>query len=139
MTQTIRDVMTGNPVTMQADHTAAEAARRMRDDKIGAVLVLEGDALCGIVTDRDLVVRAIAEAKDPDQTALGSLCTRSLVSVHPEDSVDQVIEQMRQGSIRRIPVLENDKPVGIVSLGDLAVARDRHSLLGAISSAPANN
>lgn len=138
MPQIIRDVMTENPVVMQTGQTATEAARRMRDDQIGCVLVSDGDRLRGIVTDRDLVVRCIAIGQDPRDTHLESLCSSELVTAGPTDEVDAVIGKMRQRAVRRIPVVQDGKPIGIVTLGDLCIARDKQSLLGSISSAPAN-
>jgi CBS domain-containing protein len=139
MKETIREVMTAQPVVVHEGQSIAEAATCMRDNRIGAVLVTKRDQLCGIITDRDIVVRAIADAKDANETKVGDLCTRSLTFVSPDDGVDEVIDCMRQHAIRRVPVVEDGKPVGIVSLGDLAIARDLTSLLGAISAAPATS
>lgn len=139
MHQPIRDIMTPNPFTMHASATVAQAARVMRDRDIGDVLVEDKGKLVGIVTDRDIVVRVIAEGKDPSTTRLVEGETCDLVTVSPEDDVDEVVDKMRTHAIRRIPVVENGSPVGIVSLGDLAVARDPRSVLGDISAAPATN
>lgn len=134
----IRDVMTPNPVTLRSNATIEEAAMVMRDDGIGDVLVVEDGSLYGIVTDRDIVVRAIARHL-PLTTKLREIASRNPVSVSPDDGVEQAIELMRQHAIRRMPVVEDGCPVGIVSLGDLAEERDPQSLLGHISEAPPNN
>jgi CBS domain-containing protein len=138
MAQQVRDVMTRNPITMQATATATDAAKAMRDRDIGDILVLENSLICGIVTDRDIVVRGLGVGLDPGQTKLGEICSRELTTVSPTDDVSDVIALMRGKAIRRLPVVENERPVGIVSLGDLAVERDQRSVLGEISAAPPN-
>lgn len=136
MARMIRDVMTSKPRMLASSATLAEAARIMRQEDIGDVLVEENGNPCGIVTDRDLVVRGIAAGKDPDETPLKEVCSMKLVSVKPDDSVDEAVRLMRERSVRRIPVMENGKTVGIVSLGDLAIERDQRSVLGQVSAAP---
>jgi CBS domain-containing protein len=138
MAQQVRDVMTRNPITMQATATATDAAKAMRDRDIGDILVVENNLICGIVTDRDIVVRGLGVGLDPGQTKLGEICSRELTTVSPTDDVSDVIALMRGRAIRRLPVVENERPVGIVSLGDLAVERDQRSVLGEISAAPPN-
>jgi CBS domain-containing protein len=109
----------------------------MRDQGIGDVLV-EHDGSLGIVTDRDIVTRAVAEGRDPQQVRVGDICTRDVETVSPDMSVDDVIRLMSDKAVRRVPVVEAGRPVGIVALGDLAVDRDRRSLLADISAAPPN-
>jgi CBS domain-containing protein len=138
MARSIRDLMNGNPISMPMTSTVAEAARKMRDADIGDVIVLEDSQLCGIVTDRDIVVRAIAEGRDPAKIKLGDICSRDMTTLSPTDTVDEAVRLMRDKAIRRLPVVEKGKPVGIVSLGDLAVSQDPHSALGNISAAPPN-
>ena len=125
MPQTVRDVMTGNLLTVPLEATLVEAARSMRDADIGSVLVMDGDRLHGIVTDRDLVIRGLAEAQDPFATNVGQVCTSSLTTVAPSDSVEAAAEAMRRDSVGRLPVVEDGRPVGIVSAGDLAGDRVR--------------
>jgi CBS domain-containing protein len=129
--------MTTDPVALLATETIAKAAEVMRDDDIGDVIVLDDTAgrICGIVTDRDIVIRAVADGADPGRTTLSSVCSSDLVTVGPNDPVDEVIELMRSKAVRRVPVVEDDRPVGVISLGDLAVARDPDSVLGKISAA----
>ena len=138
MVQRIRDVMTPNPISMPATATALDAAKAMRDSNVGDIIVLEGNRICGIVTDRDIVVRGLGVGRNPVQTRLGEICTRALTTVTPTDEVSNAIDLMRGKAIRRLPVVEDGRPVGILSLGDLAVERDQYSVLGEISAAPPN-
>ena len=138
MAQSIRDVMSANPITMPVASTVSEAARTMREANIGDIIVLEGDQLYGIVTDRDIVVRTIAEGRDPETATLGDICSREMTTLSPTDRVEDAVRLMRDKAIRRVPVIENGTPIGIVSLGDLAVSQDLHSTLGHISAAPPN-
>lgn len=139
MTQTIREIMTPDPVVQPATSKVAEAARIMRDDGIGDVLVERDGALCGIVTDRDIVVRAVAQGGSLDDLRLGDICTTDLVTVEPDASVDDAINLMRDKALRRVAVCHDGQPLGIVSMGDLAMARDPHSALADVSAASPNN
>jgi CBS domain-containing protein len=136
MTQQIRELMTPNPVALPGTASVHEAATAMRDAQIGDVIVIENNEVCGIVTDRDIVVRTVAERQDPATTTLADICSHSLVTVMPTDSVEEAVRLMRTHAIRRLPVVEGGRAVGIVSLGDLAVERDPGSALGEISGAP---
>ena len=138
MAQSIRSVMTVKPLALQAGTTLVEAARAMKDHDVGNVLALEDDQLKGIVTDRDIVIRGVAQGRDPSKTVLAEICSAETVSVTPDDDVDRAVELMRAAAVRRLPVVENGRPVGIVSLGDLAVEREPASALGAISAADPN-
>ncbi|MFI5675252.1 CBS domain-containing protein [Streptomyces cellulosae] len=138
MTQHVSDIMTSAPVTVEPQTSVTAVARIMRDQDLGAVLVVDGDDLRGLVTDRDLVVRAVAEGGDPEQTTVSGACSDDLVTVTPEDEVDRAIELMREHAVRRVPVVENGHPVGIVALADLAMERDPDSALGDISAAKPN-
>jgi CBS domain-containing protein len=124
---------------LDARSTLQAAAQMMRDEDIGDVIVIDDDQLCGIVTDRDIAVRAVADGKDPTETRLGHICSRDLVTIAPNDPAEHAVELMRKNAMRRMPVVESGRPVGIVSLGDLALDRDRNSALADISAAPANN
>ena len=139
MAQTVREVMTTNPRTVSAGDTIADAARLMRDEDVGAVIVLKGQRVDGIATDRDIAVRAVADARDPNATSIGEIASTDLVSLAPDDTVERAIELMRQRSVRRLPVVDGQQPVGIVSIGDLAVERDSSSALAEISAASPNN
>lgn len=137
-TQTIHDVMTLKLTTLPMSASVLDAARAMRDANIGDVLVVNNGTLCGIVTDRDMVIRAIAEGREPASTPLANICSQEISTVSPTDSVDHAIQLMRQKALRRLPVVENGHAVGMVSLGDLAQNRDPRSALGEISAAPPN-
>jgi CBS domain-containing protein len=116
-----------------------DAAQIMRECDIGDVIVLEGDWLFGILTDRDIVVRALAEGLEPDSTPVGEICSRELTTIEPTASVKQAVLLMREKAIRRLPVVDDSGHViGIVSIGDVAVERDRRSALADISAAPPN-
>ncbi|GAA4572740.1 CBS domain-containing protein [Planotetraspora kaengkrachanensis] len=140
MTQKVREVMTPGPVMLTREATVTQAARLMRDQGIGDVLVIgDGERLCGVVTDRDIVVRGVAETRDVTATPIGVLCTSDVVTVTPDQDADEVVRLMREKAVRRVPVVENGHPVGIVSIGDMAVERDPASALSDISAAPPNN
>ena len=136
--QTVHDVMTFNLTTLPLSASVLDAAHAMRDANIGDVLVVDNGKLRGIVTDHDLVIRALAEGREPSSTTLADICSQELSTVSPADSVDHAVQLMRQKALRRLPVVENGRPVGIVSLGDLAQNRDPQSALGEISAAPPN-
>jgi CBS domain-containing protein len=138
MHQTIRDVMTARPKTLSSGASVLEAAQAMREQDIGDVVVVDNNRLCGILTDRDIVVRALAEGRDPSQTTVGDICSRELVTITPEKSLGEGIRLMRERAIRRLPVEEHGHVIGVVSLGDLAVDVDRRSALADISAAPPN-
>jgi CBS domain-containing protein len=137
MAKSIKDAMTTKPTSLPASATVADAAQQMRELDIGDVLVEQEGRLAGIVTDRDIVVRAIAEGRDIT-SKLGDIVSSELVCITPAESADDAIRLMRERALRRVPVVENGRPVGIVSLGDLAGERDPRSVLGEISSAPPN-
>jgi CBS domain-containing protein len=139
MAQAVREVMTEGPVSLEDSATVFDAARAMRDGDFGSVIVLKGGSICGVVTDRDIVVRAVAEGRDPKSVKLADICRGDVTTVTPEQPVDEVVRLMREKAIRRVPVVEKGQPVGIVSLGDLAADRDEGSALREISAAPPNN
>jgi CBS domain-containing protein len=134
----VRDVMTSNPVCVDPDTTIVDAAKQMSKREIGDVLVQNGGDVC-IVTDRDVVVRVIAEGRDPASTRVRDVCTSAVETVTPDTPIATAVGLMRDKAIRRLPVVEDGKPVGIVSLGDLAERQDPNSALADISSAPPNN
>ena len=137
MDKKIRDIMTPDPVGVYYDQTISETARIMRDAGVGAVLVVNGESLSGVVTDRDLVIRGIAEGAGPD-SPVGPLCSARLVGVDAGADVGEAGRLMRDNAIRRLPVIEDGQIVGIVSIGDLAVSADGDSPLAAVSRARAN-
>lgn len=140
MPRRVSDVMTAAPQALPLDATLDQAARIMRDEAIGGVLVTYGGRLCGMLTDRDIVVRAVADSRATDLTSLGDVCTADLVTVRPDDDTDTAARLMCEQAVRRLPVVDElQRPVGIVSLGDLAVAEGNSAPLPEISKAPPNN
>jgi len=137
MNQRVRDIMTPNPVGVYSSQTIGDAARVMRDAGVGAVLIVSGDALGGIVTDRDLVVRGLAEGFGPE-SAVGPLCSSKLVGVDADAEVSEAERLIRDNAIRRLPVIEGGQIVGMLSLGDIATAGDADTSLAAVSRAQAN-
>jgi CBS domain-containing protein len=134
MSQPIRDVMTEAVVVMPTSATLAEAGREMRERDIGNVVVLEDDTVAGILTDRDIVIRAVADDRSPGATTVGEIATRDPETLRPEDTVEDAIRIMRDKAVRRLPIVEDGRPIGIVSIGDLAAERDSDSALADISA-----
>ena len=139
MAQSINEVMTHDPRTVEASATLVEAARAMKEADAGAIIVTEDDGVAGIITDRDIVVRAVAAGQDPTSATVGDICSRDVTSLTPESSVDEAIQIVRNEAVRRIPVVQDGRPVGIVSIADLALERDEDSALAEIAAAPSNN
>ena len=142
MPGTLRDVMTRNPQTLDQGASVVDAARIMRDSDVGAVIVSKGDEVTGIVTDRDIVVRGIADGRDAQSLTVGDVASTGVETAAPDDSIDEALQRMENENIRRLPVVDKGKPVGIVSLGDLAKAADEAEAgdtLRDISSAPPDN
>ncbi|MGW6710270.1 CBS domain-containing protein [Streptomyces sp. NPDC054956] len=136
MTRRVHEVMTENPVTVERLTSLAEAARVMRDADIGDVLVVDEGRLRGILTDRDIVIRAIAESKHPGDTTVDAVCSTEPVTVRPDDGVDHAVALIRRHALRRLPVqTEDGELVGVVTLGDLAIEQDPGSALAAVSAA----
>jgi CBS domain-containing protein len=139
MAQIISDVMTTHPVALSEATTIGDAAKAMREKDVGDVIVLDDqDSLCGIVTDRDIVVRAVADDRNPREMRLGDICSHDLTTVDVSTSVEDAVKLMRERALRRLPVVEGGRPVGIVSIGDLAIERDPDSTLADIGAAPSN-
>ncbi len=138
MGQSIRELMTKDVVTSPPGTSVAEASRLMRDEDIGDIVVVDEDTVIGLVTDRDIVIRAIAEGRSPTGTTVGDIASREIATVGPNDDVAEVVRTMRSQAVRRIPVVEDGRPVGVVSIGDLAIERDSDSALADISAAPPN-
>ncbi len=140
MAQSIRDVMSPTPISVPESASVQQAAQAMRDSDIGDVIVLDdSEQVCGIVTDRDIAVRLAAEGKDPSETLLGEICTREVEALSPDDPIGDAVRLMGDKAVRRVPIIEDGAPVGIVSLGDLAAIKDPESALADISEAPPNN
>ncbi|HET9249144.1 MAG TPA: CBS domain-containing protein [Actinomycetota bacterium] len=134
----LREVMTPSPRTVTPDTSLSEAARVMKEDDIGDVIVAERSTkkAVGIVTDRDITIRAVAESNDPDTTKVKDLVSGDLVSAAPSDTVEDAIKLMQGLNVRRLPVVDGGRAVGVVSLGDLSVEIDAGDALADISTAP---
>jgi CBS domain-containing protein len=139
MAQSIREVMTADPRTVEPGDSVVDAARQMAEGDVGAVLVTENGSVTGILTDRDIAVRVVAEGRDPQGTRVGDVCTGNPTTLTVDQSVEDAIRVVREQNVRRIPVVQDGRPAGIVSIGDLAMQRDMGSALADISSEPANN
>jgi len=121
MAQTIRDLMTSNPSTIEPDKTVADAAKLMRDEDAGLIPIVEGQKLAGTITDRDIAIRVVAEGKDPQSSTVRDVMTSRLVTVDPDQDLDEALRLMAEHQVRRLPVVEEDgKIVGIVSQADIA-------------------
>jgi len=137
MNAKVRDVMTPGPIAVDYHQSIGDAARIMRDWGIGAVLVVSDQALRGLVTDRDLVVRAVAESKGPDEP-VGPLGSGDLIGVNADEDTAAAVRLMREHAVRRLPVIEDGQVAGVVSLGDLALEDDPASALAEVSQAQPN-
>ena len=116
----VDEVMTRDPRTVTAATTVIEAARAMRDDEIGSLPVIEGERLVATVTDRDIVLRVVADAR-PLDTTVGEIASRELVTIDPQQSVEEAMRLMAEHQVRRLPVCEEDgRLVGIVAQADVA-------------------
>jgi CBS domain-containing protein len=131
----VRDIMTGSLVSVSPDSTLVAVARRMRDEDVGDVLVVDGDRLQGLATDRDLVDRGLAADADPTKAEIGGIVSEPAAVVNPDDDLTHAVKLMREHSVRRLPVVLDGRPVGILSLGDLAIEKDERSALADISAA----
>jgi CBS domain-containing protein len=136
--RTVAELMTPDPIALPQTASVFDAAETMRDASIGNVVVLDGQNVCGIVTDRDIVVRAVAAGREPRSTKLADICSRELTTLSPNDKVGTAVRLMREHAVRRLPVVKDGRPVGILTLGDLAIEEDSESALADVSAAPPN-
>ena len=137
--QSVEEVMSRDPLTISASSSIAEAARLMREGDTGAMIVVdEQESVEGILTDRDIAIRAVADERDPSDTRVGEIASTDLDTLSPGSSVKDAVRLMREQAVRRLPVVDSGRPVGIVSIGDLAEERVPASVLAEISRAPGN-
>ena len=121
MGQRIREVMTSNPSTIEPDGNVVEAARIMKQEDAGVVPVTENGRLTGMVTDRDIAIRVVAEGKDPQSTAVREVASTDLVTIDPQQDLDEALRLMAKHQVRRLPVVEEDgRLVGLVAQADVA-------------------
>jgi CBS domain-containing protein len=116
----VRDVMTSNPTTCSAEASVADAATVMAQEDLGPLPITEGDRLVGILTDRDIVIRVIAEGRDPQSTTVGQVASTDLVTVSPDENLDRALQLLAEQQVRRLPVVEGETLVGVVSQADIA-------------------
>ncbi len=120
--RSIRDVMTAHPSSVEPSTPVAEVARLMQQENVGSVPVVEDGRLVGTITDRDITIRVVAEGRDPQSTSVGDVASRDLVTIDPQQDLDEALRLMAQHQVRRLPVVEEDgRLVGIVAQADVAL------------------
>ena len=121
MATSIRDAMTSNPKTVTSDQTVVDAAKIMQQEDAGVVPIVDGERLVGVLTDRDIAIQIVAAGKDPQSTKVTEIASRDLVTVDPQQDLDEALRLMAQHQVRRLPVVEEDgKLVGILAQADVA-------------------
>ena len=121
MVKSVRDAMTENPRSIGASATVVEAARLMREQHIGSLPITDGEQLVGLITDRDITTRVVAEAADVQQTSVGAVASGDLISVEPDSELDEALNLMARHQVRRLPVVDDGRLVGIVAQADIAL------------------
>jgi CBS domain-containing protein len=124
---TVREAMTASPTCVTSTSTLVEAAKLMQQGDVGSLPVVDGDRLVGIVTDRDLVVRGIARGADPSSTRVEAVCSRGPASVSPDEQLDAALQRMAREQVRRLPVVEDGRVVGIIAQADVARSASEQS------------
>jgi CBS domain-containing protein len=124
MAKSVRDAMTGDPRSIGATASVVEAARLMREQHIGSLPITDGDKLVGMITDRDITTRVVAEAADPKVTSVGDVYSRDLITVEPDEDLQEALQLMAHHQVRRLPVVKDDRLVGIVAQADIALAEN---------------
>jgi CBS domain-containing protein len=124
MGKTVQQLMTSDPCSIDVDKSVTYAAKMMRDENVGLAPIVEGDQLVGTVTDRDIVVRVIAEGKNPESTMVREIASTNLVTVEPQHDLDQALKLMAKHQVRRLPVVEGRRLVGVVAQADVARQAD---------------
>jgi CBS domain-containing protein len=119
MTQ-VREVMTSNPTSCSVEASVADAAKTMAKEDLGPIPVVEGNRLVGILTDRDIVVRVVAELRDPQSTSVGDVASSDLATVSPDEDLDRALQLLAERQVRRLPVVEGETLVGVVAQADIA-------------------
>jgi CBS domain-containing protein len=125
MGQSIKDVMTSDPCSIDAGKSVAYAAKMMRDEDVGLAPIVEDDKLIGMLTDRDIAIRVVAEGRNPDQTTVGEVASQQVVTIDPQQDLDEALRIMAKHQVRRLPVVEEDgRLIGVVAQADIARAGD---------------
>ena len=122
MAKSVRDAMTENPRSIGVSKSVVEAARLMREEHIGSLPITDDEELVGMITDRDITTRVVAEAADPKTTSVGDVFSRDLISVEPDDDLEEAVQLMASHQVRRLPVVEDGRLVGIVAQADIALS-----------------
>jgi CBS domain-containing protein len=136
MAKSVRDAMTEDPRSIGAAESVVEAARLMRDEHIGSLPVTEDERLVGMITDRDITTRVVAEGAVPETMSVGDVYSRDLISVEPNNDLEEALQLMGRHQVRRLPVVENGRLVGMVAQADIALKENEKrtgQLVGAIS------
>jgi CBS domain-containing protein len=121
MGKTVRELMSENPCSIDTDKSVAYAAKMMRDEGVGLAPIVEGDRLVGTLTDRDIAIRVVAEGRDPESTMAREVASTDVVTIDPQQELDEALRLMAQHQVRRLPVVEEDgRLVGIVAQADVA-------------------
>jgi CBS domain-containing protein len=121
MGHSIKDVMTSDPCTIDADKSVAYAAKMMRDEDVGLAPIVKGEKLIGMLTDRDIAIRVVAEGKSPDQVTVREVASKQVVTIDPQQDLDEALRIMAKHQVRRLPVVEEDgRLVGVVAQADVA-------------------
>jgi CBS domain-containing protein len=124
MAKSVRDAMTEDPRSIGATATVVDAARLMREEHIGSLPITDGEQLVGMITDRDITTRVVAEAADPKVTSVGDVYSGDLVSVEPDNDLQEALQLMARHQVRRLPVVESGRLVGIVAQADIALSEN---------------
>ena len=135
MVNSVREAMTEHPRSIRPSASVVEAARLMRDEHIGSLPITDGDTLVGVITDRDITTRVVAEAADLATTSVGDVYSQNLISVQPDKELEEALQLMARHQVRRLPVVENGRLVGIVAQADVALSENQKTgeLVEAIS------
>src|SRR5215831_12822005 len=136
MAKSVRDAMTEDPRSISASASVVEAARLMREQHIGSLPITDHEQLVGMITDRDITTRAVAEGADLETTSVGDVYSRDLISIEPDRDLEEALKLMARHQVRRLPVVENGRLVGIVAQADIALSEKEKKtgeLLEAIS------
>jgi CBS domain-containing protein len=124
MANSVRDAMTEDPRSIGASASVVEAARLMREDDIGSLPITDDEKLVGMITDRDITTRVVAQAADPNMTSVGQVYSRDLISVEPDNDLEEALQLMARHQVRRLPVVENGRLIGIVAQADIALSEN---------------
>jgi CBS domain-containing protein len=124
MAKSVRETMTGNPRSIGTSASVVEAARLMREQRIGSLPITDEERLVGMITDRDITMRVVAEAADASVTSVGDVFSRDVISVEPDEDLEKALQLMARHQVRRLPVVENGRLVGIVAQADIALAEN---------------